>query len=241
MAKTKTTPKIESFNSANVKALLAECEVALREIAQRHGLTLTRKNCRWRNNEFALPFQMIAASEDAVEGVDSRATALIADYVRHCERFGLQKHWIGKSFEHPRHDTLTIIGLAPKSTHYPVVVQTQRGARYKLPACDVRELMQPNENTAPCPRDRHGQFPEGTKVVFKNEGGSGAKAHGPAWIRDPENPDRKLRLSFRTGQSEVVEDTRASNDFKSPDPAGWVTAKVAQCYAASIGATFEEG
>jgi len=237
MAKTPKVSKIESFNVSTVKALMAECEVALREVAERHGLVLVRKNCRFVPDDCPVSFRLItngteSADSDRIKG-NGRDAGFISDYVRYCERYGLQKHWIGKSYDDPRHGRSTIVGLLPSSRKYPVLVEVASGKRYKFEASTVIAAMMPNEVAKAAP---------GSKVTWKHEWEQRGHAAGPAWFEDPANPDARLRLHPGEAGMEVVEEDPKSLRGRTIDgrETKWIDREVAKRYAASIGATFVE-
>lgn len=231
MAKSKTL-KVESFTNTNVKEILAECEAALKAVADKYGLDLQRKNCRYRTDELPMSFYLAPRGANGESADDLRLTS---DFVQYATMFGLKPSWIGHGFTLAGDQEYTIVGLRPKARRMPVVAQKKSdGKRYVFPAEVIAAAMQPNEDAKAAP---------GTKVTWKHEYEDRRGAAGPAWLQDPAQPEAEIRLDDKDGQivRVPVADTSAvvSTDADGRN-IGWITKRAAQMYARTIGATFVE-
>lgn len=235
MAKTTKITKVAQFNRDNVKAVIAECEAALRPIAEKYGLALLRKNFTYRTDELPLSsFKMMTVAEGVDASADPKDAILAGAFVKYAATCGLQPHWLGKSFDTTRWGRLAIIGLAPKSRRFPVIVEDASGKRFKLEESTVIAGMAPNEAAKVAP---------GTKVKFKHEDEINGKAAGPVWLEDPTRPAARIRLEVAPGgtMQEVEEDPAAfGGKTKTGRLIGWAGRDLARRYAQTIGASFVE-
>jgi hypothetical protein len=236
MAKTPKNQKVASFDTNNVREILAACEAALGPIAERYGLTLTQKGrCGFHRTDFQLPFGLMVATQETTDA-DPRDAEIITAFVKHATMFGMQPHWLGKSFDNPRHGRVTVVGLAPKSRKWPVIIETAKGTRFKFSEQDVIAALSPNEAAKVAP---------GTKVVWKHEYEHRGQAAGPAWLRGADGSSAVLKETNK-GIEAIPEDMSDVNpdgtrpfkrDAVRPD---WISQASAKRYAAQIGAAFVE-
>lgn len=237
MAKTKNQ-KVASFDKANLREILAECEVALNAVAARHGIVLTQSRCTYSATEFRLPFGMMVASTEAIAGANAMDAKIAGDYVKYASSFGLKPEWLGKSYDDVRYKRVTIVGISPKSRRFPVIVEVEGGKRFKFPLDAVIAGMTPNEVAKAAP---------GTKVTWKHEYEHRGRTAGPAWVVDAEGK-RYQTLKETSGVIEAVDEDMSDVDpvtgarpYRRDRPApAWVSRDAARRYADRIGAAFVE-
>lgn len=131
---------LNQFDKSNVRLIISECQAALSAVAERHGLTLTQKNCSYRTDELPVPFKLtILQTNESGETVDPMAT----DFTLYATSFGLSPDDLGKTFKQFGGQSFKICGLKPRSRKYPIVVQ-QVGTtkKFKLGAMEVKRYLE---------------------------------------------------------------------------------------------------
>jgi len=133
------TTKITRFERANVSAIMDECEKALQEIAERHGVTLDRKGRTYRRDALPVMFQfLIREVDDNGNEMDSKAR----DFVRVASAYGLSADdYLAEFTDNGR--TFRITGLNTRARGYPVLAEDVRtGKTYKFPAGRVKRALE---------------------------------------------------------------------------------------------------
>jgi hypothetical protein len=128
--------KIQEFNRANVRALHAEVEAALKPIAEKYGLLLERKGRTFYRDSLPAGFQFVVATEGADgEVLDSKAK----DFQRLAGSFGLKAEDLGKEFISGHGERYRITGLNPRAKRYPILGErVSDGKTYKFGAITVK-------------------------------------------------------------------------------------------------------
>lgn len=130
---------IKEFNRANVRQVIAECEEAVRAVAEKYGLTLERQGRTFYRDHLPVKFQLHAHQTDA-EGnkVDPRAK----DFARYARYAGLPEDAFGQEFTNAGR-TYRITGWNTRAKRYPVMGEDVRtGKTYKFPVDTVRRALQ---------------------------------------------------------------------------------------------------
>lgn len=129
------TTKITKFDRASVRQILAECEEALRPVAEKYGLTLDRKGKTYYQDALPVMYQLL------VTKMDEDGNVLSADAKAFQEQaflYGLEPSDLGREFK-SRGDTFRITGLKPRSRKYPVLAKNVKtGKTFKFPAESVK-------------------------------------------------------------------------------------------------------
>jgi hypothetical protein len=125
---------IKQFDRPAVRAILDECEAALKVVADKHGLRLARKGCSFRAGECPVPFKlMTVATGDNGEVV----TAEARDFERCAVLFGLKAEDLGREFS-SRGKRFKICGAKPANRKYPILAKClSTGKVYKFPEDQV--------------------------------------------------------------------------------------------------------
>jgi hypothetical protein len=132
---TSKTTKISKFDRATVRQILAECEEALRPIAEKHGLTLDRKGRTYHHDALPVMYQFLVAEKDEDGNVLS---AVAKDFVKMASLYGLSSDDLGREFKSGG-DTFRVTGLKPRSRKYPILAENVKtGKTYKFPLETVK-------------------------------------------------------------------------------------------------------
>lgn len=127
--------KITKFDRATVRQILAECEEALRPVAEKHGLTLDRKGKTYYQDALPVMFQLL------ITKLDEDGNVLTADakaFQQQAFLYGLEPSDLGREFR-SRGDTFRITGLRPRSRKYPILAENVKtGKTYKFHAETVK-------------------------------------------------------------------------------------------------------
>lgn len=129
---------IKSFDRPAVRAVMDECEAALRAVAERHGLTLVRKTCSYRENECPVAFKLLTVvTDDDGEVVTPEAQ----EFVRNAAWYGMQASDLGREFT-LRGKRFKVAGSKIRNRKYPIIAEcVVTGKRFKLPAEDVAAVL----------------------------------------------------------------------------------------------------
>ena len=123
-----------NLNKTLVRQILAECDEALKAVADRHGMKVVRKSCRYSDTELPVAFKLVGTvTDDSGTEVDPEAKA----FTDMAKLFGLKPEYLGRSFM-SRGRSFTVTGLKPRNRKYPVMAKTADGRGFKFPA-DVVE------------------------------------------------------------------------------------------------------
>ncbi len=112
------------FERSTARAILADVEAALKEVATKHGVTLSvgRTSLGIGDMTTKLTF-----TDGANVDLGKK------EWEIHCGRFGLTPEDFGRRFKH-RGTEFTVCGIKPKSFKYPIIGVNANGTRYKFPA-----------------------------------------------------------------------------------------------------------
>lgn len=123
------------FNRETVRKIHAECEEALKAVAERHGLDLLQKNITFTEGEMPVSFRLVARRED---GVPMSREAEI--FKQGAEIVGLEPAMLGARFKKGG-QTYRIVGLNLRAQRFPVIAEDSAGRRFRFPAETVKALV----------------------------------------------------------------------------------------------------
>ena len=119
-----------------VRTVMDEIEVAVRQIAARHGLEFSHQRARFSMSEMTtkLTLKTVGAAEALVDFQRMQFPALAG-------RFGLPRDAVGKSFIF-KGARYTIEGLKIDRPKYPVSCKRSDGRPFKFPALVVKNALE---------------------------------------------------------------------------------------------------
>lgn len=137
MPKAKTTPvALTSFDRATVRQIMDECREALAPVAEKYGLVLDQKGSTYHRDALPVMLQFLIKRVDKAGNVISKEAQM---FLKDCVCFGLKPDDLGREFM-SRGRTFRIIGVAPRSTYYPIIVEELKsGKTFKMSAETVVE------------------------------------------------------------------------------------------------------
>ena len=126
---------IKTFDRPAVRAVMDECEEALKAVADRHGLKLVRKSCSYLGNECPVAFKLQTVVTDVSGEV---VTSEAQDFKRCAVLFGLKPEDLGREFVSPQGKRFKICGAKPRNRKYPILAKcVTTGRVYKFPEDQV--------------------------------------------------------------------------------------------------------
>ena len=97
-------------------------------------------NITYDAQSFRSKLEVVMQNEDGVVETKERI-----DYKSHCHLIDLKPEWLDRSFI-ANGKTWTVVGLKPRATKRPVVVESAEGGQYVFRAVDViRAIVTPEE------------------------------------------------------------------------------------------------
>lgn len=120
-----------------VKQLRADCEEALKAVAEKHGLTLRHKRCSFYRDQCPVPleFVVVQTTEEGDEVTPEGRTFFLR-----AGEYGLEADWLHQSFTHGG-ERFKITGLNPRAHKYPVQIQGADGRKRKAPVSLIKACM----------------------------------------------------------------------------------------------------
>ena len=116
------------FNKANMKHVRAELEKALAEFGEKFDVSINVGTIRYSEDSFNCKLN----AARVVEGMSFRENEIAKAWVENVYRFNLSADAFGQKFIMD-HEIVTVIGLKPRNSKYPVIVKTEHGDKqYKL-------------------------------------------------------------------------------------------------------------
>lgn len=120
-----TKTKTKSIDRPTAQLIAREAEKALRELAERYGLTVRARGGTFTDSNLIQKFEFAVMGNGGVPmGKDAQA------YRRHFENRG-GFHPLGAEVDHSRLGKVTIVGARPRSRN-PILVKTESGVTYKV-------------------------------------------------------------------------------------------------------------
>ena len=123
--------KIESFDKENLKELKKAINNSLGLIGRTFGIEITLGSVSYQKYNFT---GKLIANLESKDG--ELFTKQAIDYKAFHEDYGLEKEWLGQSFD-SRGKTYTVVGLNTKASKYPVICE-HAGKEYCVPVQSVR-------------------------------------------------------------------------------------------------------
>ena len=144
---------MNSFTHFSVKALRADLEAAIKQVAVKHNLVIGFEGAaRFSPTELtfakltAVPNIPVAVTQTSAsrpvgvavqQGTDPYNTLESREYLNLGYTLALPKHWLGKKFKTPT-GVYTLIGLKTSYRKYPIIGISARGTRYKFAVSTVK-------------------------------------------------------------------------------------------------------
>ncbi len=127
--------KVESLNNDSVKDIIAECQLALQAVADKFGLELKRKGCRYGQMDMPVPFTLQCTTTDKDGNTIDKDGQEFKDWAT---IYGLDPSDLGKTFKSGT-ASYKIVGLKRRNRKYPIVAKNLRnGKTYKFPTSFVK-------------------------------------------------------------------------------------------------------
>tara|TARA_X000001388_G_C2213035_1_gene115946 strand:+ start:381 stop:803 length:423 start_codon:yes stop_codon:yes gene_type:complete len=123
--------KIETFNKQNLEQLRKAINNSLGLIGRTFGIEITLGSVSYQKHNFT---GKLIANLESKDG--ELFTKQAIDYKAFHEDYGLEKEWLGQSFD-SRGKTYTVVGLNTKASKYPVICECA-GKEYCVPVQSVR-------------------------------------------------------------------------------------------------------
>ena len=114
-----------------LKAFRVDFAEAVAALETQYKCKIALGNITYDAQSFRSKLEVVMQNEDGVVETKERI-----DYKSHCRLFDLKPEWLGRSFA-INDKTWTVVGLKPRATKRPVVVQAADGKEYVFRAVDV--------------------------------------------------------------------------------------------------------
>jgi hypothetical protein len=133
--KTPAESRLASFDRYTCRMLRAEIDAALKQVAEKHGISLRAGNARFGPDNMSMKLEAAIISSDGQVKSPERT-----DFERHAAMFGFKADDLGATFPF-RGTTYEIVGLKVRSRKYPVLGKRADGKTFKFNANDVLRAM----------------------------------------------------------------------------------------------------
>jgi hypothetical protein len=127
-----TQMTIKQFDKSLARLTSEQLVNELSAFARSRGINIAMKGGRFTEQCLTVKLELATTSKGVVH------TAIAEAFKRHAPLFGLKKSDLGRSFKHAG-DSYTIIGLKPRASRFPVVVESTNGKRFKMPVSYVQQ------------------------------------------------------------------------------------------------------
>lgn len=125
--------KITQFDVTTAKLLRTPIEDALKDLATKYGISIKVGNGSFTSAN--LTFKLELATLDNTGTIQSKE---VQDFKRYAVMFGLKATDLGREFLDWSGRKFFIVGAAPRSSKYPILVRNAKGQRFKFPAKEVQ-------------------------------------------------------------------------------------------------------
>jgi len=116
-----------------VQAIRLTLEDVLHDIGDKFGLHVAIGTMRFSRNNVRVPVEFSVVRDDGIiHGPEADA------FTANAWRYGLHVEELGRWFTSAAGKRVRIIGATPRSKRYPVLCETETGARYKFAGSAVR-------------------------------------------------------------------------------------------------------
>lgn len=121
-----------------LKALRADCNAALAEVAKKHGVILQVGNASFSGETATFKLE-VAKTDGATQGESIIVIKARDDWATYAPIFGMEAEWLGQSFRRSG-STYKILGVMPKRSKYPILV-SKDGKEILMQDIDVKQGM----------------------------------------------------------------------------------------------------
>lgn len=111
-----------------VREIMADCEEALKAVAEKHGFELARRSCSYTEHEMPVAFRLVEVGEDG-----NALTREAGAFEQLKKFYGLEGVSVGDTFKN-RGRIFRVTGLNSRAPKYPVLAEDLQGKKYKFPA-----------------------------------------------------------------------------------------------------------
>lgn len=115
-------PKITKFDTTNLKALRASINKAMALVEQEHGIKLEFHSITFDEHKFSTKLVGTCGDQDEA-GIDFKKMATL---------YGAKPEWLGQTFVYGK-QTFKLVGLMPRSTSKPFLIEKADGTKAKCP------------------------------------------------------------------------------------------------------------
>jgi hypothetical protein len=116
--------QINRFDRPRLKELRRKIEVALSEVGAAEGIDFSLGGISFSDHSFTVSVKAAMISD----GISSFEQV---EWNQYCRSFGLEEEDFGKSFR-DKGSVMTIVGIKPRSSKYPIIVRDEAGKQYKM-------------------------------------------------------------------------------------------------------------
>jgi hypothetical protein len=88
-------------------------------------------NIRYNDKNVIVTIEFVEQAQTQTPECEKTLSKEECSYIDNCEKYGLKKEWLGKSFTF-KGTNYRVIGFAPRSTIYPVLCSNSKGDIHKL-------------------------------------------------------------------------------------------------------------
>jgi hypothetical protein len=128
--------KITRFDKANLMQFREEFRKAVADLEKKTGVGISLGNISFESNRFTTKLTVaILDSGESVEQVEMRS-----NFERYAYLFGMTPQDYGKSVSSGG-KLYTLVGIAPRSTKFPLIGKSADGRFYKLPKSVANSLL----------------------------------------------------------------------------------------------------
>lgn len=128
--------KMTKITRATCKNIRTDLDVALAEVAKKHGLSARSLSGSFDDDTFTVRCEFATVGDDG--SVNDKGAN---DFRRYAPQFGLPADALGQTFVSPKSGPMKIVGLKPRSPKFPVIAEDESGKRYKFTADSVKQLL----------------------------------------------------------------------------------------------------
>ena len=106
------------------------------------GFSIEVQSGSFDNNSIKFKVEMRELNADG-----SVTSAHARDYIRYCRQYEMEPEWLDKTFTDGLGTSITIIGIKPKSSKYPIIIRKDDGKEYKATERSVLNCVKAHEES----------------------------------------------------------------------------------------------
>lgn len=113
-----------NINTNTLRQFRGDFKQAIKALEAQYGVEIDLGSISYSDTKFT--------SKITVFNNEAGNSGKQAEWNIYATRFGLNKDWFGKTVKLNSGTSATIVGIAPRSRKYPVLVETKDGGQYKM-------------------------------------------------------------------------------------------------------------